>query len=74
MEETLRGVVAPVWERGLKYPVTFPATVGTSVAPVWERGLKLIPFPAALLFLSRRSRLGAWIEINDTYNANQFMK
>lgn len=31
-------------------------------------------FECDIVHVCRRSRLGAWIEINDTYNANQFMK
>ena len=63
-------LVAPAWERGLKYCLGFHKNRSLLVAPAWERGLKCLcrlPSPGQ----TGRSRLGAWIEMGSSNNQHR---
>ena len=57
--------VAPVRERGLKFGVVRTPAIFMIVAPVRERGLKYVNTITRTAEIFRRSREGAWIEMND---------
>ena len=53
----------PLWERGLKSPLSEDLNLVYASLPLWERGLKCIDLEQQLMELGVAPLVGAWIEI-----------